>query len=210
MTCIVAVSDGRTVVIGGDSAATGENELRLRADRKVFCTGGYAIGFTRSYRMGQILRYGVDYPSPPREGSAEELERFMVVEFVEAVRRAFTEKGFAKKARRGSGEWSEEGQEVGGLFLVGVAGEIFEIREDFYVGRPAKPYSAVGFGATAALGALHALESQRTLSLRERAHQALAASEEYCSAVRGPFFFVEMEPGTDAGRCGGARKGESG
>jgi len=191
MTCIVAVSDGRTVVIGGDSAATREQELRLRADQKVFRVGEYAIGFTRSYRMGQILRYGVDYPPPPDSATAEELERFMVVEFVEAVRQAFGDKGFAKKARQGSGEWSEEGQEVGGLFLVGVAGEVFEVREDFYVGRPAKPYSAVGHGATVALGALHALESQANMTLRERAHLALEASEEYCSTVRGPFSFVE-------------------
>ena len=35
---------------------------------------------------------------------------------------------------------TEEGQEVGGLFLLGVAGQIFEIREDYQVARLSKRF----------------------------------------------------------------------
>jgi ATP-dependent protease HslVU (ClpYQ) peptidase subunit len=198
MTCIVAVTDGRSVVIGGDSAATAGQELRLRADPKVFLAGDrYAIGFTSSFRMGQILRYGVELPEPPPENGPAELERFMVAEFVPAIRRAFADHGFAKTAKRtlpGDGSHTEEGQEVGGLFLVGIAGQIFEIQHDYQIASPVRPYSAVGFGALIALGALHALESTDDLSLEERASKALAASEAFCSSVRGPFHFVELPP----------------
>lgn len=195
MTCIVAVTDGETVVLGGDSAAVGGYELRLRTDRKVFQVGSYVIGFTTSFRMGQILRYEAELPEPPEKATPDELERFVVTELVPAVRRSFAEHGFAKTARftspREAG-LTEEGQELGGLFLVGVAGQIFEIRQDYQVGRPAASYSAVGFGAPVALGALYVLESLPDLSLQERAAKALAAAESYSAVVRGPFHFVEL------------------
>jgi ATP-dependent protease HslVU (ClpYQ) peptidase subunit len=201
MTCIVAVTDGRAVVIGGDSAASAGQELRIRADPKVFVVGRhYAIGFTTSFRMGQILRFGTELPEPPTEVGTIDFDRFMVAEFVPAVRLAFAEHGFAKTAKLappGDAGVTEEGQEVGGLFLVGVAGQIFEIQRDYQIARPAVPYSAVGFGALIALGALHALESVGELSLKERAGKALAASEAYCTSVRRPFHFVELPALTD-------------
>lgn len=197
MTCIVAVTDGETVVLGGDSAAVGGHELRLRTDRKVFQVGSYAVGFTTSYRMGQILRYETDLPEPPPDVGPDELERFIVTEVVPAVRRSFADHGFAKTARFTSpkeASTTEEGQEFGGLFLIGVAGHIFEIRQDYQVGRPAAAYSSVGFGAPVALGALHVLESLPGLSLRERATKALEAAETYSAVVRAPFHFVELPP----------------
>lgn len=194
MTCIVALTDGESVLIGGDSAGTNGHELRLRTDAKVFRSGAWGFGFTSSFRMGQILRYATELPEPPRGADAEELERFMVTDFVEIVRQAFADKGFAKTARYASPALpglTEEGQAIGGTFLVGVAGQVFEIMNDFQVSRPSRPYSAVGKGALTALGALHALEDA-DLSLRERAEAALRASEAYCSYVREPFRFVEV------------------
>ncbi|MCP4593374.1 MAG: hypothetical protein GY842_21775 [bacterium] len=206
MTCIVPVTDGQTVVIGGDSALTGGHELRLDGEPKVFRVGSYVMGFTTSLRMGQILRYGVKFPDPPEAPKDDELLHFMVTEFVEAVREAFAAKGFAKTARfaaPGDPSVTEEGQERGGVFVVGVAGQIFEIRQDYHVGRPATPYTAIGQGALIALGALHALAPFEDLSLRARATRALEASQEYCSAVRGPFHFVDLPPVTpcSAGRA---------
>ncbi len=112
--------------------------------------------------------------------------------------------GFAKTARftsPGEPSLTEEGQDVGGLFLIGVAGQIFEIRQDYQFARPAAPYSAVGSGASVPLGALHALEAVPDLSLRERAAMALEAAEAYSAAVRGPFHFVELPPAPALDLC---------
>ncbi len=192
MTCIVAVTDGTRVVIGGDSAATGGGQLRLRATRKVFRVGSYAVGYSTSYRMGQLVRFRTELPDPPHGADADDLERFMVAEFVEVLREALTAGGFAKTMRRvlDSG-LTEEGQERGGLLLVGVGGQIFEIRQDYQVVRPMAQYSAIGVGDLVALGALRALEERDDLALQDRARLALEASAEYCSKVRGPFHFVE-------------------
>lgn len=194
MTCIVAVADGESVVLGGDTAASGGKEIYPRADSKVFRIGPYAIGFTTSFRMGQILRYEAKLPDPPPRASDEAMDEFFVTEFVPAVRQTFKEHGFEKKATfpsSGKMDFSESGQEVGGLFVVGVQGRILEIREDFHLARPATPYSAIGSGAVIAFGALHALESLPDLTLRERAEKALDAAATYSSVVRGPFHFVE-------------------
>lgn len=195
MTCIVAITDGDNVILGADSAGVGGVELRLRADPKVFQVGSYAIGFTTSFRMGQILRYETDLPEPPLDSNSEDLERFLVTEFVPTVRRSFADHGFAKKARfnsSGDRNVTEEGQDIGGLFLVGVAGQVFEIQHDYHLARPAVPYSAVGFGAPIALGALHALADVSGLALQERARKALRAAEAYSTVVRSPFHFVEL------------------
>ena len=204
MTCIVAITDGDKVILGADSAGAAGFELRLRADPKVFTVGSYGIGFTTSFRMGQILRYETDLPEPPVDPNLEVLERFFVTEFVPAIRRSFADHGFAKKARfnsPGDSNVTEEGQDVGGLFLVGVAGQVFEIRQDYHLARPLVPYSAVGSGAPVALGALHALEKVSGLSLEERASKALRAAEAYSTVVRGPFHFVELPSDSPLALC---------
>ena len=195
MTCIVAMTDGQHVVMGGDSAGVDGRDLYLRADAKVFLKGSYAIGFTTSFRMGQILRYETELPDLPQHLDAESLERFFVTDFIPAVRRSFEQHGFAKTARFTTPDkpgLSEDGQVMGGIFLVGVAGQIFEIRGDYQLGRPVTPYSAVGAGAMVALGALRALEGVEGLSLRDRVTRALEAAEAYNAGVRGPFRLVEL------------------
>jgi ATP-dependent protease HslVU (ClpYQ) peptidase subunit len=192
MTSIVAVTDGQSVVLGGDSAGVREHEMRVRANAKVFRIGSYGIGFTSSFRMGQILQHSTELPEPPDGAEPDALERFMVLEFVNALRQIFKANGFDKTMTLTQGPHSESGQEVGGVFLVGVAGQIFEIREDFHVAKPATPFAAVGRGAPQALGALHALTGFSEFALQERAMKALEAAEAFCAAVRGPFQVIEV------------------
>lgn len=44
--------------MGCDSAGVGGWHLQLRADPKVFHVGHFLIGYTDSFRMGQLLRFG--------------------------------------------------------------------------------------------------------------------------------------------------------
>lgn len=59
MTCIVGITDGRTVTVGGDSAGSDGWHVAVLSDSKVFQVGPYLMGFTTSYRMGQLLRYSL-------------------------------------------------------------------------------------------------------------------------------------------------------
>ena len=56
MTCIAGLVHDETVYLAGDSAGTSGWNLTVRADPKVFANDSYVMGFTTSFRMGQLLR----------------------------------------------------------------------------------------------------------------------------------------------------------
>lgn len=176
MTCIVGIRDGRNVIIGGDSAGVSGLSIAVRGDRKVFHNGPYVMGFTTSFRMGQLLHRALIPPKPPKRG----LEAFMVTTFVDAVRDCLKEGGYAEKSND---------VESAGNFLVGVAGHLFEIGSDYQVGIPADGYSAVGCGEEFALGAFYATKGS-DLTPEQRAHAALLAAEHHSAGVVGPFYLV--------------------
>lgn len=83
MTCIVGLVHGGQVFIGGDSAGVGGGySLTVRSDRKVFKNQDFVMGFTSSFRMGQLLAFHMHPPSP-REGV--DLMTYMVTDFIDAA-----------------------------------------------------------------------------------------------------------------------------
>lgn len=181
MTCIVGLVEKGIVYIGGDSAGVDGSRMTMaiRADRKVFRNGDFVMGFTTSFRMGQILAFSMSLPKP-REG--DDLLAFMVRDFIGAARTALKDGGFAK---------IDNGRESGGEFLVGFRGRLFRIFDDFQVAESNKPYDACGCGDLIALGSL--FSTPNILDPKERVKEALLAAETFSTAVRGPFHFAESE-----------------
>ncbi|HEY3010102.1 MAG TPA: hypothetical protein VGJ63_18860 [Micromonosporaceae bacterium] len=177
MTAIVGLVHRGTVYLGGDSAGVSGLDLAVRADTKVFRSGRYLLGFTTSFRMGQLIRYSLE-PPPPRG----DLDRFMATRFIDAVRDCLKAGGWAKK---------ENEREEGGTFLVGVRGQLFTVYDDYQVGRAADGYAAVGCGDQVALGALYAT-ADTGLKPRRRVKLALAAAERFSAGVRGPFVCLSI------------------
>ena len=114
--------------------------LTVRADEKVFQNGEFLMGFTTSFRMGQLLRYSL---KPPRRHPDDEINQFMVVTFTNAVRECLKAGGYASR---------EDEVESAGTFLVGYQGRLFEIDSDYQVGIPDDGYAAVGSGQDIAKG----------------------------------------------------------
>ncbi|KOR88769.1 hypothetical protein [Paenibacillus solani] len=181
MTCIVGLVDDGKVYIGGDSAGVAGLSLTIRADEKAFRKGEFIMGFTSSFRMGQLLRYKLDIPYHKPELDTYE---YMVTEFVEAVRRCLKDGGYSR---------NDSGEESGGTFLVGYRGELFMIENDFQVGRPAAVYDAVGCGSEIAKGSLFSSGRLTDLSPVERIRDALRAAEQFSAGVRGPFVIVSTD-----------------
>jgi len=186
MTCIVAYEQDGVVWMGGDSAGVDGYFITARGDQKVFKNGEYLIGFTTSFRMGQLLRYKFD-PSPCPDW---DLEKHMVTTFIDEVRKCFTDNGYDKKA--------EQGEHLGGQFLVATQGRIFQINSDFQVGWNSSPYNAVGCGAEVAHGALFALHDQyKTLDPELIVKTALEAAVAHSAGVRPPFVILNTETTDD-------------
>ncbi len=176
MTCIAGIAQHGTVWIGGDSAGVGGYSLVQRADQKVFRNGAYIMGFTSSFRMGQLLRYKFIPPKVPTRG---DLMRFMVADFAEAVRACLNEGGFAKK---------KDEVEQGGTFLVGVRGQLFAVMSDYQVAKTRHGFDACGCGDEIALGSLWS--TRLGLSAEHRIKTALEAAETFSAGVRRPFIIL--------------------
>jgi len=176
MTCVVAVIHENNVWLGADSAAFADHDIVTRSDEKVFQNEDFIIGFSGSYRIGQLMRYAF---SPPEKSTKITEMSFMVNEFVDAVRDLCKDKGVLGK------ENDVEVMEAN--LLVGYAGKIYCIEQDFQVSVLAEHYAAIGTGSQVALGAFHALKDRKEIPPTERITKALQAAAEYSVGVRAPF-----------------------
>ena len=177
MTCIVGLVDKKSVWIGGDSAGSNGYQIRIRKDTKVFQIGDFLIGYTTSFRMGQLLRFS----TPPKHDDKSEPYHFMVNTFVPWLRDLFRSGGFLT---------IENNVERGGFFLVGFANRLFAIEADFQVAEQSIGFHAVGSGDDVALGSLW---STKGMEPRKRLLTALKASTEFCSGVRPPFKILKLK-----------------
>lgn len=177
MTCIVGLVHEGRVFIGGDSAGIAGYDLHLRADRKVFRNGDFVFGFTSSFRMGQLLKHALQ---PPKRHPDTPVEKFMVVDFVDAARACLKAGGFAT---------ARDGGEIGGAFLVGYAGRLFRVESDYQVAEVLTAFDAVGCGQSYAIGALFATA---VTDPEERVRQALTCAEAFSAGVRGPFHIESL------------------
>lgn len=181
MTCIVAIIGPDGVVhMGADSAGVGGLSLQIRRDPKVFVKDNMVFGCTSSFRMIQLLRFSLVVP---KRHSDVDLYQWMCTDFIDAVRKCLIGGGYASKLNE---------VESGGTFLVGVAGRLFVVYNDFQVGERDDLIGAVGCGEDLALGSLH--QSRGDVDLRRRLVDALSTAERFCAGVRGPFVFVESKP----------------
>ena len=183
MTCIVAMIDPKTntVVVGGDTLSVDAHNLSCgpRSDEKVFRNGPYVIGYTTSFRMGQLLRYN-DLPVP----DTWDVNRFMVTTFIDAVRGIGEAKGFMSK---------NDGHDQFGTFIVGFEDKLYIVYDDLQVAVNADGLAACGCGQDLALGAARALIDNTDLSPEEVVLEALKAASIYSAGVRGPYTIMSTE-----------------
>lgn len=178
MTCIVGHTDGTTVTIGGDSLGVDGHSMIVRKDHKVFRNGEFLIGFTTSFRMGDILRY--DWTPPVQVmGDTMATREFMITRVISSIRDVLKEQGFATK---------HNDAEQGGTFLVGYKGCLFVIDCDYQVGEHECGFAAVGSGRDVAMGAMHALSGVAGVSVEAAVRRALRAASDLNTTVGGPFF----------------------
>lgn len=177
MTCIVGIKQDGKIYMGADSAGSGGTMLRVRSDRKVFIKEDFIMGFTSSFRMGELLQFSLDIPA---HHNGVDVYAFMVTSFVNAVRECLKAGGYARKEKEG---------EEAGTFLVGYRGRIFKIYDDYQVSEHLFPYDACGCGENYALGVLYA---NVHLKPEDRIMQALAAAQQFSSGVREPFYLLSI------------------
>jgi len=177
MTCIVGLEHSGKVYIGADSASVGNWNIQKTRLPKVFKRDNFLIGYTSSFRMGQILQYQLIV----RERKEfEEDSAYMVCAFIESVRTCLKDGGFAKV---------ENTVEEGGTFLVGYKGKLYQICGDFQVNSSRDGFDAVGSGASYALGVMRVLKD---LPPQEQIREALETAAYFDRNVCEPFTILEI------------------
>lgn len=180
MTCIVGVELGGQLWLGGDAASTRDHEVFVRGNPKVFRVEDMLIGFSGSFRIGQLLQFS--FKPPPRVHGRESFQ-YIVTNVVDSIRKVLSDHGALIKDEMGDSHDSE--------FIIGYDGKFYVIDSDFHVEIPTENYVASGTGASYALGALHAMRKQK-ISPNKKIQKALSAAEEYCTGVRKPFTILSM------------------
>lgn len=172
MTCIVGLEYKGEVYIGGDSLGlnTSNFEKTIRKDVKVFHNGPFIMGCTSSFRMIQLLQFKF---VPPAQPAGVDDMRFMVTDFIDAVKKCFTDNGYTN-----------------GNFLVGYKSKLYTVETDFQIGKSTLGYDACGCGAQFALGAMFSNTKMKPV---DRIKNALAAATEFSAGVAPPYLILKQE-----------------
>lgn len=179
MTCIIGLVDNGKVYMGGDSASTSGNDIRTISLKKVFRHKQFLIGYTTSFRMGQLLQYSLDVP--PQKDNQGDTE-YMVTTFVDTIRELFKDKGYAEV---------KDNKEAGGRFLIGYKDRLYKICSDFQVIEYKDGFDSCGCGDSYAVAAMKALEFH--LIPQTRILKSLEIAAYFSAGVAGPFYVETLE-----------------
>lgn len=175
MSCIVGLIHKGCVYMGCDSLGSDQSLKLVRSDPKIFRVKGRhdaLIGFTTSFRMGQLLQY-----AQLIETKAKVNHKYVVTKMIPKIIHIFDEGGYGK---------ADEDGRVGGQFILAVNNKLFNIDNDFQVGENSCGYAAIGSGSPYALGSLYSTQDLN-LTPEERIHISLKAASLFGIGVGAPF-----------------------
>lgn len=193
MTCIIGLVEDGDIYMGSDTAAVCGWEVRTTTEPKVFTHQVYRltgaaldnsyekmlIGFTTSFRMGQLLQYKLLLSSHPDHMTDM---AYLVSLFTEDVRTCLKTGGMAE---------IDKNVEKGGVFLIGYHNHLYVMESDYQILPVADHMDAIGNGREYALGAMLALKE--TMAPAARIDASLRIAERFCGAVRNPFTLHTMK-----------------
>lgn len=169
MTCIVGITDGTTVYIGGDRAYSNGLVVVSSLTPKVIDKTNYLIGYAGNAGMGQSIAYTFNAPTYRVN---TDIYRYVYELFVPALREHLKDHLSDKEDNQSS-------------FVLGIKGKLFEIDTgDFQC----TEYDelAVGSGAAYAYGSLHTTKQFPAATPDMRVTWALNAATTYSPECQEP------------------------
>ena len=181
MTIVAGVVDKNgDVFMGCDSIGTNGFIYSCREEPKIFKNGDFLIGYTTSFRFGQLLEHSF---KPPRHHKKDSDYKYMCTHFIDEVRKCLKGGGYAKKDKE---------EESGGTCLIGYHEALWEMKDDYEIAKAPGGIGAVGSGSYTAYGAMHALKRENP---KVRIKAGLEAAEAIIVTTRGPFHYMKLKAG---------------
>lgn len=193
MTCIIAHTNGTSSFIAGDKLGSNGFTKSIQTEPKVFekefirinddagltrTKEVMAIGYTTSFRMGQLLTYNLNLP---QQDSHETFPQYLVLKVIPIIRQMFKD------------EWGsrDTSQDVGGgQFIILHNHTIYEVQEDFAVLQPKTQITAVGSGtyhAIASMSAYLEVQQETNVALHNRVESIFKIVSENVTSVSPEF-----------------------
>lgn len=182
MTTIVAMIKDNKVYMGADHLGSdGFVKTEFVKNNKLFKNGDFMIGYTTSYRMGQILEYS--WAPPVRKENITD-DQYFYKDVLDSIRQCFKDNDYGDK----NGPDYQAGN-----FLVGWKGRIFEVQNAHALEHV--KFASVGSGSYHALGALLALD---IINHQAEPHRLLeialdVAGDTVCTAGNGTYSFMQED-----------------
>jgi len=181
MTCIVALEDGPSVVVGCDAFIGGESDRDLIDRPKWWRIGRALVAFAGSFNVAQLAE-SARVRTPSRGTRPRAFALYL-----------------AREWRKVCAEVTREEPSL----LVAIGGEAWVIQGDWSVVRSSHGYASIGCGAPVALGALAALTAPAatanapaphigTDDAEARVRRALEASARHTAQVSAPFHVLRV------------------
>lgn len=174
MTCIVAISDGMNVYMGGERGNSDSHTIVSSTRPKIFDVGSYLIGYAGNSGIGQAVIYNFEFPPV---GKTHNIDRHMLKVFIPALR-SFIKDNDIKMP---------DSEDDGTSFIVGVRGRVYEIDlSDFQC----IEYNEVciGSGSMYAYGSLYSTKHNPPI---ERIQLAMESAIQYSPTCLGPIDYLE-------------------
>jgi 20S proteasome alpha/beta subunit len=176
MTCIVAISDGKKVYMGGERGHSDSHIITSSTRPKIFERGSYLIGYAGNTGIGQAVVHNFEFPAI---GKTLDPEKHMTRVFIPALRTFIKDQDIKLP----------ENEDDNASFLVGIKGRVYEIdMTDFQCVEYTEV--SIGSGSGYAYGSLHTTEGY-DLSPIDRIHIALDAAITYSPTCQGPIDYLE-------------------
>lgn len=171
MTCIVGITNGASIILGGERGASDESTIVSMNRPKVYVRDEWIYGYAGTIGIGQLMNY---ITMPPPEGDIERLIRLNIVEEL-------------KKSLESYGRDTDNHDTS---WLIGAQGRLFEFStQDWGVIEVYE--TAIGGGSQIALGSLYTsipyIEDNR-----ERVTMALHSAITYSPNCQGPIDIVQL------------------
>ena len=181
MTCIVAIAKDGVVYMGADSYGSNRYTGGIVHNSKCFITGEFLIGSCGSFRLIDLLTHKLSVPKVHPDEQVNS-DKFIRTIFVDAVRNCLNSNGHLTK---------KDGNDIGGNFLVGYKGNVYEVQQDFSVLNVPVWGHSVGSGEQAAHGSLFTTKDL-DMTTEQRIEVALEAAVAVVPSVRGPFVTLKL------------------
>lgn len=183
MTCIAGMIDKQGVGhIASDSIGSNGHTKDVYRNKKIFRKGALLIGYTSSYRMGQLLEHNLTLPARKVDQS---LDEYIYVDLVAAVRSVLKSEGYLK---------IDSNTESIGTFMIITEGRLFMMQNDLAILEAADGFDSCGSGENFAVATISTLIKHTKLTPEAVLREAIETATRYVATVGGEIQYLSSEP----------------